>query len=74
MAEENTQEAFSLDNKTKGKVLKSAILVFLGYGIVGLLELASGIQIDDPDLKALLVGLCTWGINFIKEFISGVKN
>lgn len=68
-----TQKAFSFDKKTISKIGKSALLLFVGYGLVAVIEYLGGIQVSDPNIQAILTMISTWLVNTIKEYIKGAK-
>jgi len=68
-----TQKAFSFDKETLGKIGRSALLLFVGYGLVAVIEYLAGIQVSDPNLQTILTMISTWLVNTIKEYIKGAK-
>jgi len=68
-----TQTAFSFDKETIKKIGKSALLLFVGYGLVAVVEYLAGIKVSDPNLQTILTMISTWLVNTIKEYIKGAK-
>ena len=66
-----TQKAYSFDRESLIKIGKGTIIAASGAAALFLLDLAGGIQIDNPTLAshvALLVPAIT---NAVKEYIKG---
>jgi hypothetical protein len=68
-----TQKAFSFDKETIKKIGKSALLLFVGYGLVAVIEYLAGIEVSDPNIQTILTMISTWLVNTIKEYIKGAK-
>ena len=68
-----TQTAFSFDKETIKKIGKSALLLFVGYGLVAVVEYLGGIEVSDPNIQTILTMISTWLVNTIKEYIKGTK-
>lgn len=66
-----TQKAYSFDRESLIKIGKGTIIAASGAAALFLLDLAGGIQIDNPTLASLVALLVPAITNAVKEYIKG---